>query len=113
MPNKLILTNQFGEEFINTVGEGTTVPGVGPIADGTAVANISGATDEAVAVPLQALVDKEPAKTGVAAIVALATANAATQTASYVQADVQSIATLANALKTQVNAILAALKVIA
>ena len=48
---------------------------------------------------------------GVIAISALATANATTQTGGYVQADVQSIATLANALKTQVNAILAALKV--
>lgn len=61
---------------------------------------------------LQPLSNSLPAKAGVTAIVALATANAATQTASYVQADVQSIATLANALKTQVNAILAAMKVV-
>lgn len=43
-------------------------------------------------------------------VAAIATANAATQTASYVQADVQSIATLANQTKTTVNAILSALK---
>lgn len=41
-----------------------------------------------------------------------ATANAATQTGAYVQADVQTIATLANALKTKVNAILAALRLV-
>ena len=39
-----------------------------------------------------------------------ATADAATQTASYVQADVQSIATLANALKTDHNDLLAKLR---
>lgn len=38
--------------------------------------------------------------------VTVATANAATQTGSYVQADVQTIATLANSLKTQLNALL-------
>lgn len=38
---------------------------------------------------------------------AVVTANAATQTGSYVQADVQSIADLANSLKTQVNALVA------
>lgn len=54
--------------------------------------------------------DTLPPKTGVAALTPVATANAATQTTLYVQADVQSIATLANALKTQVNAILAALQ---
>lgn len=39
-----------------------------------------------------------------ATAVTVATANAATQTGSYVQADVQSIAALANALKTALNA---------
>lgn len=39
-----------------------------------------------------------------------ATADAATQTGAYVQADVQSIATLANALKTAHNALLAKLR---
>lgn len=37
----------------------------------------------------------------------VSTANAATQTGSYVQADVQTIAALANSLKTQYNALLA------
>jgi hypothetical protein len=41
---------------------------------------------------------------------AVATANANAQTAGYVQADVQSIATLANALKTAFNALVAALQ---
>lgn len=85
MAAKLVLENQFGEVSDNYV-----------------------LADES----LQPFSDALPAKTGVTAISALATANAATQTASYVQADVQSIATLANALKTQVNAILAALKVV-
>lgn len=41
----------------------------------------------------------------------VATANANAQTGSYVQADVQSIATLANQLKTTLNALLASLEV--
>lgn len=48
--------------------------------------------------------------TPAADVAAISTANAATQTASYVQADVQSIATLANQNKTTTNAILTALK---
>lgn len=55
-----------------------------------------------------ALTSSAPAAVGSAADGALtssqnATTNAATQTGSYVQADVQSIATLANALKTNYN----------
>lgn len=45
-----------------------------------------------------------------AAVTDSTAANAANQTAAYVLADVQSIATLANELKTKVNAILAALR---
>jgi hypothetical protein len=41
----------------------------------------------------------------------VSTANANTQTSSYVQADVQSIATLANQLKVTLNALLASLEV--
>lgn len=48
--------------------------------------------------------------TPAADVAAIATANAATQTGAYVQADVQTIATLANQTKTTVNAILTALK---
>lgn len=44
------------------------------------------------------------------AIADISTANAGTQTASYVQADVQAIATLANANKAKINAILAGLR---
>jgi len=40
----------------------------------------------------------------------LATADAATQTGAYVQADVQSIATLANAIKAKLNLLLAAVR---
>lgn len=50
------------------------------------------------------------AQEGSAAAITAATVttpNAATQTASYVEADVQTIATLANALKTAVNALVA------
>lgn len=44
------------------------------------------------------------------AIVDLATANATLQTAAYVQADVQSIATLTNGNKAKINDILAKLR---
>lgn len=81
--NDLYLVNQFGEESVNQVVSVSVV-----------VAN------------------KLPAKAGVTAITAIATANATTQTAGYVQADVQSIATLANANKAKINEILAALKVV-
>lgn len=59
---------------------------------------------------------QDPAEAGLRAaetanvVAAVSTANAATQTGSYVQADVQSIAALANANKTAINAILTALK---
>ncbi len=43
------------------------------------------------------------------AVPAVATANAATQTSSYVQADVQTIATLANSLKVSLNALITGL----
>ena len=45
-----------------------------------------------------------------AAVTSVATADAPTQTAGYVQADVQDIADLANDNKTQINALLAALR---
>ena len=44
------------------------------------------------------------------AVVDVATADAPTQTAAYVQADAQDIADLANDNKTQINALLAALR---
>lgn len=44
------------------------------------------------------------------AVADISTADAGTQTESYVQADVQGIATLANANKAKINAILAALR---
>lgn len=53
-----------------------------------------------------------PAKAGITAITAIATANAPVQGVAYVQADVQAIATLANANKAKINEILAALKVV-
>jgi hypothetical protein len=43
-------------------------------------------------------------------VAAVSAAAAATQTSSYVQADAQSIATLANANKAAINAILSSLK---
>lgn len=45
-----------------------------------------------------------------AGVADVATADAATQTGAYVQADAQSIATLANANKAKINAILAAMR---
>lgn len=43
-------------------------------------------------------------------VAAIATADANTQTGAYVQADVQSIRTLANANKAKINEVIAALK---
>lgn len=48
--------------------------------------------------------------TAAADVAAVAQADAATQTVSYVQADVQSIADLANANKVAINDILSSLK---
>lgn len=45
-----------------------------------------------------------------ATVAAIATADANTQTGAYVQADVQSIRTLANANKAKINEVIAALK---
>lgn len=83
---QIVLTNQYGETSINTI-----IP----------------VTDDEGAI---AFADALPPKTGVAALAAITTPNAATQTSSYVQADAQSIATLANQLKAQYNLLLAALQ---
>lgn len=109
----IVLKNQFGEESINNVlPGGTTVPGIEPVAAHTVIMNNTGASAQPSAVAVQSVSNALPAKAGVTAISAVATPDANTQTASYVQVDVQSIATLVNALKVEVNAILAALKVV-
>ena len=88
-------TVQIDEASFDTIPAGAfsggspTLQDMGPIAD---------PADE---VSNQAAFVAQPAAVTSAQV---ATANANTQTASYVQADVQSIATLANALKVQGNA---------
>lgn len=111
-PPTIFLENQFGEKSENFIIGGDNTVATVPIADGTVLSNLSGGSALADANTVQDVSNALPAKTGVTAISANATANAATQTGSYVQADVQTIAALANSLKTQVNAILAALKVV-
>lgn len=112
MSSTIILTNQFGEQTTNSIDGGTN-PVSAPVAAGTVLSNLSGSSANIAANTLLAVANKAPAKTAVTAVATLATADAAAQSASYVQADVQTIATLANALKVQVNAILAALKTVA
>lgn len=65
---------------------------------------------EKVGKEIAAAIDASAALSPAGDVAAIATANAATQTSSYVEADVQTIATLANQTKTTVNAILTALK---
>lgn len=79
-------------------------------ADHIAATNAHGATGDLIG-------SGDLATTGAAGVIAqgaavadIASADAATQTAGYVQADVQSIATLANETKAQLNALLASLR---
>lgn len=121
---QIVLENQFGETSINQVMEGTDLPDLEPIADGTVLANISGAADLASAVTIQAFSNKSPAKTGVTSVAALSTPLSAI-TIALSTSDTYSDAAVNNAvnaalvtavadmqlLVTKVNALLAALKV--
>jgi len=72
--------------------------------------------DEAAAgteVTFQELSDIVPAKTGVEALVAIATADVPAAAVGYVQADVEEMVVLINELKAAYNGLLAALKVVA
>lgn len=92
---KIVLKNQFGEESINNVlPGGTTLPGLEPIAAHTVLMNNTGASAIASAVVVQSVANALPSKAGITAISALAGG-----------------ATLSDVI-TQVNAILAALKVV-
>lgn len=82
------------------------------LAAGSMLANLTGGAAAPVAITFQNVANILPAKAGVTAIAALATADAPAQGVGYVQADVQAIATLANDLKAKLNAVLAALKVV-
>ena len=83
-----------GTQFPN----GVNVPSSKLFIDGIAVAKTAAQINTLPNIALQPV------------IAAVATADATTQTASYVQADAQTLTTLANALKVEVNAILTALK---
>lgn len=121
----IVLKNQFGEESINNVlPGGTTVPGIEPIAAHTVLMNNTGASAQPAAVAVQAVSNALPAKAGVTAISAEAAATAITIALStsntYSDAAVNSAVNAAlvtavadiNAAITQINAILAALKVV-
>lgn len=103
LPN-LNLVNQFGEESINYVLASSNLPGAEPIAATSVVANLTAGSALPVAVTLQALANKEPAKAGVASITAIGVLTPAVdQTTTNTN-----IATI----QAKVDAILAALKVI-
>lgn len=97
---KLILKNQFGEESINDVLSGS---GVGPEPTKTVMANDTGGTAAPTAVAYANFSQHLPAKTGVTAISAIATADAT---------DLPTAVALANATKAAFNSLLAALKAI-
>lgn len=104
--SQLVLINQFGEESINQVqSTGTTVPGVAPMATKTILANLTGGTAVPTAATVLAVANALPAKTGVTAIAALGTVTVADNTKP-------SIDTALATIVAQLNAILAAVKVV-
>ncbi len=121
----IVLKNQFGEESINNVlPGGTTAIGIEPMAAGTLLANLTGSTALPTAATKLAVANALPAKTGVTAISAEALATAITIALStsdtYSDAAVNAAVNGAlvtvvadvNAAIAQINAILAALKVV-
>lgn len=120
--NTLFLENQFGEISENYITGGNS-PSIAAIATNTVVANLTGGSAVATAVTVQALANKLPAKTGVAAIsaeaasvavtIALSTGNTYSDAAvnTAVNTGLASVNTALNVAITQMNAILAALKV--
>jgi hypothetical protein len=122
MSNKTLnLVNQFGEESLNTV-VGGDFDGV-PIASNTILANLTGSTANPSANTIQAVANKLPAKAGITAIsaeaaataitIALSTSNTYSDAAvnSAVNAALVTVVADINAAITQMNAILAAMKV--
>lgn len=109
--NDMTIKNQFGETSICQVVSVSTIP-LPAQAAGTIVANLTNASAKPTAVTKQALADAVPAKTGVAALTAIAVADAPAAAVVYTQADVQAMVDLINANKAALNALLAALKVV-
>lgn len=119
---KLNLQNQFGETSINNV-LGGDFDGV-PIAANTILANLTGASATPIGNTTLAVANKLPAKTGVTAIsaesaataitIALSTSNTYTDAAvnAAVNAALVTVVADINAAITQMNSILAALKVV-
>lgn len=117
----LNLENQFGEVSKNVVLPSSTLPGAEPIAATSVVANLTAGAIVPVAVTLQAFQNKAPAKAGVTAITALATPVVAV-TVTTAGGNTYSDAAINTALAalvadlqtqlTQMNAILAQLKVV-
>jgi hypothetical protein len=110
-------SNEFGEKQNNTmtteqIESLSEVLAFPEIAAGSIMVNPEVTAAIPVAKTVQQVSNLLPSKAGVTAISAIAVADAPAQGIAYVQADVQAIATLANANKAKINAILAALKVV-
>lgn len=117
----LNLVNQFGEESLNYVLPSSNLPGAEPIAATSVVANLTAGSAQPVAVTLQAFANKEPAKAGVTAISALATpvsaitvttAGGNTYSDAAINAALVTVVSDLQAQLTQMNLILAQLKVV-
>lgn len=122
---KIVLENQFGEQSINAILEGTDwSPAVAPAATKTVFANDTGGSAVPTAVPYATFSQHLPAKSGVTALsaeaaasaitIALSTSNTYTDAAvnSAVNTALGTVVTQLNTLITQANALLAALKAI-
>lgn len=123
-PSTIFLENQFGEKTENWIIGGTNPVGTTPVAAHTVVMNNTGSSALPSGVAVQAVANALPAKAGVTAISAEAVATAITIALStsdtYTDAAVNSAVNGAlvtvvadiNAAIAQINAILAALKVV-
>ncbi len=121
----LNVVNQFGETSIGKVLPSSDLPLGQPVADGSIISNISGGSAAPSANTLLAISDKLPAKTGVTAIAALSTpvsaititlstSNTYSDAAVKAAVDAALVTVVADlqAQLTQMNAILAQLKVV-
>lgn len=121
--NQLSLKNQFGETSINQVLS-TSIIDLPAQAANTVIANLTGSSAVPTAATVLALSNRLPAKTGVTAIsaesvataitIALSTSNTYTDAAvnAAVNGALVTVVADINAAIAQINAILAALKVV-
>lgn len=124
LPTLLMTNKESGVSVLYFVAGGTAAIALQPIATNTILGNFTGGSALPVAQTVQAVANKLPAKTGVAAIsaespavassIALSTSNTYTDAAvnSAVNTALTAVNVSLNAAITQLNAILAAVKVI-